>query len=127
MVKYWVQNIEEFKNLYEGILSLFQQRMYCGENCFRFFRVLVETMQESYYNHAVNNNNSSNSINTINLHNTTLYKYSMMPAIRTNIENYFIYHILNEMLAFSNIFLDKCVIRNAKEQFNSEKKATRNS
>ena len=82
MVKFWVQDSHDIRRLYDGILTLVQQRMYCGENCMRFFAVLVETMQESYYNYycGTNNNNSM-------LHHTTynsLNKYSMMPVARTN-------------------------------------------
>jgi len=45
MTKFWVTSVANLRELYDGILEMFQQRMYCGENCFRFLCVLVETMQ----------------------------------------------------------------------------------
>lgn len=50
-------------------------------------------MQESYYNYycGTNNNNSMHHHTTYN----SLNKYSMMPVARTNMENYFMYHLLN--------------------------------
>lgn len=81
-------------------MGVVQQRGYCAEGVFRFFGVLVETMQE--YGHGSSEGDGRN----------VSEKYSMIPGTRTTLENYFVYHMLNEMLAFSNIFLDRCVIRN---------------
>jgi hypothetical protein len=41
MTKLWVIIPENMKKLYEGILTLFQQKQFCGENCFKYFTVLV--------------------------------------------------------------------------------------
>lgn len=42
-------------------------------------------------------------------------QFSRIPTSRATLENYFIYHLLNELLAFANIFLDRSVVRNQRQ------------